>query len=235
MAARPARVVSTVVLGYTLALLPGLCSADDKTPAKDPATTTTPAKAPDFSKYANVADVVGEIVKADNSKLVLRVTWFEQQVQGGNNNFRRPNLSANHRNFHNPYAPNGNRPPHVTVKEHHHDYELEFVPESLVRSNLSALPAKYDDKGKRVAYTTQELTDLRAPAGAPQYAASTSDLVPGTIVEVYVVRDKSIAAAKATEDDLRVKYAIILGKDPNPPKDIASQANQKAPPPKKKN
>src|SRR5262245_245344 len=116
MSARPARVVSTVFLGCSLTLLPELCFADEKTTAKDPA-PPAPSKGPDWSKYVNVADVVGEIVKADSSKLVLRVTWFEPQVQGGNNNFRRPNLSANHRNFHNPYAPNGNRPPRVTVKE----------------------------------------------------------------------------------------------------------------------
>ena len=47
---------------------------------------------------------------------------------------------------------------------------------------------------------------------------------------MIVVRDKSIAAEKVTEGDLRVKYAIILGQDPNPPKDNSNPA-----PAKKKN
>lgn len=226
MSTRIGRVVARVSLGYSLLLFPVLCSADD-TPAKDKADkSASPNKGPDWTKYAYVTDVVGEIVKADDKKLTLRVTWFEPQVQGGNN--RRPNLSANNRNFHNPHAPNGNRP-RVTVKEHHHDYELEFVPETLIRSTLAGLPPKTDAKGKRVAYTTKELEELRTPSGVPQYASSAAELKPGTIVEVIIVRDKGIAAAKATEDDLRVKYAIIQGKDPNPPKDIASQPAPKAP------
>jgi hypothetical protein len=50
---------------------------------------------------------------------------------------------------------------------------------------------------------------------------------------VILIRDKSIPAAKATEDDLRIKYAIVLGKDPHPPKDIANA--EKTDPKKKKN
>jgi hypothetical protein len=224
MAQSVMRVVSTVTLGYTLALLPVLCAADEPTPAKP-----APAKAPDFSKYVTVADVVGEVVKADGDKITLRITWFVPQTQGGNknNNNHRPPLSANNRNFRNPYAHNMNRPqqPKVTFKEQHHDYELEYVPESLVRTKI--LTPKMNENGKRADYTTKELQDLRAPAGFPGYAASPYDLTPGTIVEVVLVRDKSIAAAKATEDDLRVKYAVIQGKDPNPPKDIANPKTEK--------
>ena len=113
----------------------------------------------------------------------------------------------------------------ANYKEQHHDYELEFVPESLVRAKT--LPPKTNDSGKRVDYTQKELDELRAPEGAPSYAASSADLVPGSIVEVRMIRDKSITAAKATEDDLRVKYAIILGKDPNPPKDISNPKDDK--------
>jgi hypothetical protein len=214
MSPRTARIVATVVLGYSLAFLPALCAADD-TPS--PAKTRTPApKATDWSHYAYVADVVGEIVKADNNKLTLRVTWFTTQTQGNG----RPNLSGNHRNFHNPYAAAMHRP-RVTVKQQHHDYELEFVPESLVRTKT--LPPKLDENGKKVNYKQKELDEMRSPPGAPGYAGSVLDLAPGTIVEVIIIRDKTIPPAKATENDLRVKYAIVLGKDPNPPKDISNQ------------
>jgi len=201
-------------LGYVLAFVPVLSAAD-------------PPKGPDFSKYAYVADVVGEIVKADDKKLTLRVTWNVTQTQGGGG---RPRLSGNNRNFHNPYAMRGNQP-RVTVKQEHHDYELEYVPESVVRTKV--LPPKLDEKGKRVNYTTKELEELRGPASLPAYAASTSDLTPGTIVDVVIIRDKSVPAAKATEDDLRVKWAVILSHDQNPPKDIAGSKDSKADPKKK--
>src|SRR5262249_52505314 len=157
-------------------------------------------------------EVVGEIVKADESKLTLRVTWYVPQ--NGNNNKRPPLHQANGNNVRNPYGQNKNRP---NSKEQHHDYELEFVPESLVR--MKTLPPKLDENGKRVDYTQKEIDALRTPDGVPSYAASVADLTPGTIVDVRMVRDKSIPVAKMTEGDLRVKYAIILGKDPNPPKD----------------
>jgi hypothetical protein len=235
MLRRVARTVCAVALGYTLTLLPGVCSADDKetkpetkpdekSEAKSPAKDLPPK--PDFSNYTRVNDVVGEIVKADDKKLTLRVTWFVPQ--GGNNNHRPPLHQSTH-NYRNPYATNHNRPANTKVnyKEQHHDYVIEFVPESLVRTKV--LPPKTDDTGKRVEYTSKELQDLKGPWAIPGYAASNSDLVPGSIVEVVMIRDKSIAAAKVTEDDLRVKYAIILGKDPNPPKDMSK------PEPKKKN
>ncbi|MBN9122816.1 MAG: hypothetical protein J0I06_27375 [Planctomycetes bacterium] len=188
----------------------------------------TPTKAPDWTGYVYVTDVVGEVVKADDKKIVLRITWLEAQVKNGNRNTR-PNLNANHRHFHNPYS--GNRP-NVQIKQQHHDYELEYMPQSLVRAK--SLPPKIDENGKKASYTQKEYDALRAPSGVTGYAANRSDLTPGTIVEVILIRDKTVPAAKATEDDLRIKYAIIQGKDPNPPKDIASGSNPN-PNPKKKN
>jgi len=223
MLPRVTRAVCAVSLGYALLLVPVLCADDDEKTTDKTSAKPTPQKAPDWSKYTTVTDIVGEIVRADANKLVLRVTWLVPQNSGNN----RPHLSGNHRNFHNPHAAHMTRPPQL--KEQHHDYELEFVPESLVR--LKKLPPKTDETGKKVNYTTKELAELRAPDTVSGYAATVVDLVPGTIVDVTIVRDKSIPAAKATEDDLRVKYAMVLGKDPNPPKDIANQKT----PPKKKN
>ena len=213
------RTGAAFVLGLGLLALP--VAADDSNPS------TPPAKAPDWSGYVYVADVGGEVVRADDKKVTLRITWYEPQAQKGsnttnrNNNNRRPNLGGNNRNYRNPYSQN--RPksqPKVQMKEHHHDYDLEYVPESLVR--LKTLPPKTDETGKRAAYTQKELTEARAPAGVIGYAASPFDVTPGTYLEVLLVRDRTIPAAKATEDDLRIKYAVIWGKDPNPPKDIAT-------------
>ena len=216
MSPRVVRVISTVALGYTLALIPALCAADT-TPSEPRPKSLGDQKLTDWSNYCYVADTVGEIVRADAGRLVLRVTWYETHAQA--NRGGRRNLSGNHRNFRNPYASNMNRPKNVT-KEVHHDYELEFVTESLVRNKH--LTPKAPGGGPAAQYTQAELDELRAPAGAPWYAASPADLTPGTIVEVIIIRDKHIRAENQKEDDLRVKYAIILGHDKNPPKDIAN-------------
>ena len=197
-------------------------------PADPPASTSkgsvplADSKAPDFSGYTFVGDVVGEVIKASDSALTIRVTWYVPQ--GGNTG--RPRLSSNSRNFRNPFMMNrgGNR---GRVKEQHHDYVLEYVPESLVRYKHT--PPKTDEKGKKVSHTEKEIEELKKPLGVPGYAAEKGDVTPGTYVEVYLIRDRSVPAAKQTEDDLRLKYVFILGHDPNPPKDATTT------PPKKKN
>src|SRR5438094_50720 len=126
MAPRITRVVCTVALGYALFLLP-LAAADDRKP--------------DWSGYTTVGDVVGEVVKADGKTLTLRVTWFVPP--GGGNH--RPGLGMNSGSFRNPYSPTMSRP-RAGLKEEHHDYELGFVDNSLVR--MKTLPPKLDEKGK---------------------------------------------------------------------------------------
>ena len=84
----------------------------------------------------------------------------------------------------------------MQVKEHHHDYPLDYLPQSLVRTKT--IPPKTDDNGKKVPHTQKEYDELRAPAGVTGFAASPSDLTPGTIVEVILLRDKTIPAEKAT-------------------------------------
>jgi len=222
---RIVRTICTVGLGYSLAILPIVWAADDSPtkPTKESASARI-----DWSAYRTIGDVVGEVVKANDRQVTIRVTWYETKMSGGGGGGnRRPPLSANPRNFRNPYGSNRGRSgqSRVQVKEQHHDYELDFVPETLVRTKK--LPTKFDDKGKRADYTASEIEALRSPDGAPAYAASPADLLPGTIVEVILIRDKSIPAAKATEGDLRVKYAVILGKDPKGPKDIPAPKDDK--------
>lgn len=204
------RTLPALVLVTALGL--GTALAADDTPAEK--TAPAPAlKAPDFSNYTTVGDVFGEVVKADVNSVTFRVTW-DVTVSGGGRG--RPRLSGNHRNFHNPFTMRRS----TQVKHEHHDYQLEFVPESLVR--LKHLPPKLDAEGKKTNYTAKELDELKQPYSVPGYQATQADLTPGTWIEVFVIRDKSIPASKVKEDDLRVKYAIVWGHDPNPPKDIAS-------------
>jgi hypothetical protein len=219
------RWVLSAGLGLALGLgaaLPAATADDPKPEEPAPRPTSSPAlKAPDYSGYANVADVVGEVVRNTDKTLTFRVTWMVTQPSKS-----RPHLSANSRNFHNPYSSNRNAHPHL--KAEHHDYQLDYVPESLIR--FKHLPPKTDANGKKASYTEKEMDELKQPYSIPGYQASASDLTPGTIVEVHVIRDKTIPAAKATENDLRVKYVVILGHDPNPPKDLTSPSKN---PPKK--
>ena len=100
MFGRIVRVVCTVALGYSLALLPALAADDKDSPSTKP---------PDWSHYTRVGNLVGEIVKADDKKITLRVKWFQQS-----GNYRRPGSRG---------RGNGARP-----KEQHHDYELPVRP-----------------------------------------------------------------------------------------------------------
>jgi hypothetical protein len=141
-----------------------------------------PTKAPDWSKYVYVKDITGEVQKADDKKVTIRVKWL---------------------------APKGaavrGRPPQV--QEQHKDYDYQFVPESLVR--FQKLPPKTDDKGKNVEYTVKEKDALKVPPGVTGYVAAVEDLKVGTIVNVTLVREKSVSADKATEDDNKIKYIVI--------------------------
>jgi hypothetical protein len=173
-------------------------------------------KAPDWSKYKTVGEVVGEVVKADPNGLTLRVTWYVPQVQrsssGGNRNRnrgRRPGIGGN-QNFRNPFTQNRSRGMRVTMKEEHHDYEMRFVDESLVR--FKSLPPRLDSNGKKMPYTVKEKDALGKPVGVPGYRAAREDLTAGTIIDVKVVRPRS-----GTADDLVVRQAMILGHDPTPP------------------
>lgn len=217
------RVVGTWVLGGAIVTLAAL--RDPSVHAQVP----PPKKAPDYSGYVTVGEVVGEVVKADDKQVTIQVTWYVPQVRGGGG-VRRPPIGRGG-NYRNPFAPNNNRPrtpPRVTLKEQKHDYDFRMVPESLIR--FKSLPPKYDENGKRVSYSSKELDELRAPPGAPGYAASLFDLAPGTIVEVVAMRDRKIPAAKVTEDDLCVKYIIILGSNrltPNLPPEKETKAEKK--------
>jgi|GEM_PF-1170449 hypothetical protein len=187
-----------------------------------------PKKLPDYSGYVTVGEVVGEVVKADEKQVTIQVTWYVPQVKGGG--VRRPPIGRGG-NYRNPFAPNQNRPrnpPRVSYKEQKHEYDFRMVSESLIRTKT--LPPKYDENGKRVSYTSKELDELRGPPGAPGYAASLYDLAPGTIVEVVAMRDRTIPAAKVSEDDLCVKYVLILGSNrltPNLPPEKETKKEKK--------
>jgi hypothetical protein len=98
------------------------------------------------------------------------------------------------------------------AKGRRQDVRLTYAEAGLVR--WKSMPPKVDERGKKVAYTDKERQRLREPKGAPGYAAERSDLKPGHLVEVTMVRPKDIPAAKAVLQDLQVKHAVIVGTSP---------------------
>jgi hypothetical protein len=211
-----------------LGALVGLAAADDPKPSPETPKTETPEKPakpklPDFSGYQFVRLLDAEVVKADDSKITVRIYWEHAVAKGnGGGRGRRPNLHGS-RGFHSPFAI---RRPNVQIKWEHHDYEIPYIAESLVRTKQ--LPPKVGPDGKRGFYSAKEQDELSQPIGAPGFQAAKSDIKAGTIVELHLIRDKFIAANNVKDEDMRIKYAVILREDPNPPKDIASNKSSPA-------
>lgn len=221
MSRRASRIAFGLVLGLGAAL-GAVSAADTKSPSDTPKPPAVDkAKAPDFSGYVAVTKVTGEVVKGNESSLTLRIYWQHVTVKkssGSRGRGRRPSLYGNHGRSHS--SPYMTRRPSVKVKWEHHDYDLPYLPESLVRVNQ--LPPKIGPDGKKGFYSQTEQNELKVPYTVPGFQASKADLSPGTVVEAHVVRDKSIAANMVTDADMRLKYVVIIGHDPNPPADITN-------------
>ena len=109
---------------------------------------------------------------------------------------------------------------------------MRRILQGVVQADADGLPGWRQPRNQARDQGDEETKGENPTVDGDYCVAEVATWRPGTIAEVWVVRDKSISAAKATENDLRVKYALILGADPNPPKDIEKQNTN---PPKKKN
>jgi hypothetical protein len=201
-----------LAVGLGLAVLP-LSAADEKDEKKDEPKVTASSsttKGPDWSGYVRVSQVTAEVIKGDDSSVTLRLYTLASTAPKGGTRPPRPQLHLNGHNYQNPLMrrPSTGRQPQLHWV--HHDYTVSYAPEGLARTQTP--PPKTDENGKKVPYTQKELEDLKAPLGAPGYAIAKSDLAAGSIVEVIIIRDKTIAADKVTESDLRIKYVTVTGK-----------------------
>ena len=216
---------TAITLGiFSLGL--GIVFADDvpASPSLKPMETpkTTPlAKAAECTGYVWVTMLTGEVVKADDSKVTVRIYW--QAAVAGKSRGGRSSLHSG-RGTHSPFA---TRRPNVQIKWEHHDYEIPYHTDGMARTKQ--LPPRIGPDGKRGYYSGKEQDALCAPLGAPGFQALKSDITPGTVIEAHLIRDKTIATNKVTDADMRIKYAVIHHHDPNSPKDIV------APSPAKKN
>lgn len=104
-----------------------------------------------------------------------------------------------------PSSGRSRRPP--SVKEKEVEYTLTLHPDALVRREQK--PTKSDDKGRRKEFTPAEMRRLKAPAGAPGYAAELTDLTAGQAVEVVLLLPAKIKSTEVVEQDYRVKWVVI--------------------------
>lgn len=163
-----------------------LPGADEKKPEVKPAETATA----DWSKYVTVSEVQGEIVKVEANGFLLKLPGAPQNKTTGTGKNRRTTQVPG-------------KPVQVSVA---------FAEGGLVR--WSKLPPKLDKDGKKGTRTPEEIAELKKPYGVTGYSAQQADLKAGQIVDLIMVRPRDIPAAKATESDLLIKRATILGADP---------------------
>jgi hypothetical protein len=187
-------------------LIPAVCvaawawslavAADDE---KKAPVTTTPDKMPEWSKtYVAAGEIWGEVVKADDKGITLQVTELAPNGSGGYKSGKGKGKGGG-----------------SGVKEKKTEIDLKYADGGMVR--WVAKPKKTDAKGKTIALTPKEQEDLQKPIGSPGYAAARTDLLPGHVVEIRLLRPKTISAKDAKISDLEIKYVLIQGTDPKPP------------------
>ncbi len=159
-----------------------LAAADEKKPAETTA---------DWTKYAAVSEVQGEIIKLEKNGFLLKIPGPPQQKTTGTGNNRRVTMV-----------------PGKAIQ-----MSFAYIDGSQIR--WAKLAPKVDSNGKKVLRTAEEIAEFKKPAGVPGFAADPSDLKVGQILDLILVRPRDIPAAKATDADLVVKRATIVGEDPN--------------------
>ncbi len=208
--------LSSLVLasGVLAGAAPDTPAVDSKDESKVSTKLDSGPSLPDVSKYTKFSEVAGTVIKVGKDNFTLRITWYTQS--GGT----RPNLYHGNHSHHQYYHPSRPRPAKVT--EHHADHVLTFLPDGLVRWHL--LSQEPGVKGVELKPADRE--KLKAPLGAPGWAADRSDLKPGDVVDLFLVRPNGVALGKITESDLRVKYAVIWRENGVVPKQ-ANAGNKK--------
>ena len=161
-------------------------AADEKKPDAKP---SEPA-ATDWTKYVTASEMQGEIVKIEKNGFLLKIPGPPQNRTTGTGRTARTTQVPG-------------KPVEISVA---------FADGAQIR--WSKLPPKVGTDGKKVAYTQDELADLKKPYGVPGYLASSADLKTGQYVDLIMVRPREIPAAKATQSDLLIKRATITGEDP---------------------
>lgn len=141
-------------------------------------------------KFVNTQGATGEVLKVDASadppKLTFRVTWFT--VTRG-------------------------RTGGPMKQVHTRDYTLPFAGTPEVKSLKIPRKAPKAD-GTPQQYTADELQKLKGNTKLPGFAKQLSDLQPGMIVELHLVRDANDRTEKP--EDRLISWILIVNDDAKP-------------------
>ncbi|MBM4097356.1 MAG: hypothetical protein FJ261_11340 [Planctomycetes bacterium] len=163
-----------------------------------------------WGEYMTVGKLLAEVRSADGDSIRMRVYWntVTQGKTGAANRGGRPSLHGNHgRTAQSPLAlakAAMAKSKSVQVKTEHHDYDVGFFPDTVVRGAPKTL------------------------GGATTLAG---DLSAGTIVEAWLVRKKSFPTREVQESDLKLKAVAVVWFNPNYKAD--NEDNQAKPAPAK--
>lgn len=100
------------------------------------------------------------------------------------------------------------------TKNDYKDLEFKYAEGALARTKVT--PTRPDAKGKFVKVPSSELEPLKKPQGAPGLHIDRTDIGPGAIVTLELLRPKSIPAAKASMEDKVIKFAVVTGETTPP-------------------
>lgn len=183
------------IRGFMLTGLLGFMVANDKPVEAFAADTkdANPGAGTAWGDFMTVGKVIAEVRSSDGDSLRMRVYWntIAQGKTGSTNRGRRPTLHGNHgRTAHNPLMMAKaamTQAKQVQVKTEHHDYDVGFFPDTMVKGAP------------------------KAQGGATTLAG---DLSPGTIIEAWLIRKKSIQPRDVQESDLKLKAVAVIGFNP---------------------
>ncbi len=159
--------------------------------AADPAPTSSSSTTP---TYITVGDIVREVVSSDANSITLRETYFVQPARPVRGRPANPNANKN-------------------TGWQHRDTTMNFTADATAR--IKRLPPKVGADGKKEGYNPEEFAKLKGNPNLPGFKAELSDLKPGQMVEVHIVRLAGAAKTKDASDGQLVRWALIIGeKDP---------------------
>ncbi len=124
------------------------------------------ADPPSSASLTSVGDMNGVLQSADSGAITLRLNQIS--LQGGG------------------------RGKGMKAKENHQDLKLEMTSDCKVR--VQHLPTLTDEKGNKKARSPEELQKLKGNSTLPGYMAETSDLKPGQILQVHLVKTRGAGA-----------------------------------------
>ena len=186
--------------------------------------------------YKEVGEVVAEVFKVDNldkpsGTVTIRVSWYTMpnvSTKGINPNAnhwqhgtstRNPQQMQQHmlqmqQQMQRQAVQQAQKQANAKPQEHHQDYVFPLAEDARLR--IKHLPPKSDANGKKVAYSAEELKELKGNIALSGYDRPMDSLKVGSVVEFHL--GNMVKAPKDKQDDLYIRWLYVLdetnAKDP---------------------